>query len=511
MHEVQYPDYKLFPAAFEAWLRAKFDDPTITVETEREEKLAVGCPGKDARRYSFVPFATMNTHDQLMQHCSKSLDYPCNLQEPCQPRRTLDGYRKMLIKSEEDLFDSEKEEITIIESGERAYKCDQETFTRPAGLQKHLLQNRFNGFDALDKPADDLVQIPRLGRSGCVHGTQYLLRSVEQSTGPMGETAWNIRQMAVHHHLMQETIKEAMLDDPSLSPTPAEGLSKSFAATLLTHLIHLQWCDESWRLCINDFEERIRTVLSKAKTARVHQQSGIHTTVKRALTSKSNTNVNDKSEKHTAFRNTRLQLNKNGWEALTSYLCLTPITGNTSEPVPREKEMVDEGVSNRLEALMVLDTFSINEAQKLHDIGEHLENFRQIKISCKAELASFSRHVERIRKNLEIRVTQIESLIAWLKEGKVLVSHMFTESSHIQSEKMKKIAYKTEKETISMHVIMCVTLAFLPGTFVAGVHQSGLPREPVFNILSKSAITTTPATGGDTTTAAGDATTVATA
>jgi hypothetical protein len=47
------------------------------------------------------------------------------------------------------------------------------------------------------------------------------------------------------------------------------------------------------------------------------------------------------------------------------------------------------------------------------------------------------------------------------------VSHIFTESSHIQSEKMEKIAYKTEKETISMHVITCVTLAFLPGTFVA--------------------------------------------
>ncbi|KAF0635460.1 hypothetical protein FPSE5266_01993 [Fusarium pseudograminearum] len=351
MHEVQYPDYKLFPAAFEAWLRAKFDDPTITVECKN-------------------------------------------------------GHFVFNLPDGKELTDDDDREI-------------------------------------------------------------YRLR---------GRKSWP---------LMQETIKEAMLDDPSLSPTPAEGLSKSFAATLLTHLIHLQWCDESWRLCINDFEERIRTVLSKAKTARVHQQSGIHTTVKRALTSKSNTNVNDKSEKHTAFRNTRLQLNKNGWEALTSYLCLTPITGNTSEPVPREKEMVDEGVSNRLEALMVLDTFSINEAQKLHDIGEHLENFRQIKISCKAELASFSRHVERIRKNLEIRVTQIESLIAWLKEGKVLfdgilqyrntqVSHMFTESSHIQSEKMKKIAYKTEKETISMHVIMCVTLAFLPGTFVAAFFQSGL-------------------------------------
>jgi hypothetical protein len=54
-----------------------------------------------------------------------------------------------------------------------------------------------------------------------------------------------------------------------------------------------------------------------------------------------------------------------------------------------------------------------------------------------------------------------------LQYRSVQVSHMFTESSHIQSEKMEQIAYKTEKETISMHVITCVTLAFLPGTFVA--------------------------------------------
>ncbi|CEF74703.1 hypothetical protein FGSG_02414 [Fusarium graminearum PH-1] len=548
MHEVEYTDYKLFPAAFEAWLRAKFDDPTITVEVVN---LQAQC-----KNGHFV----FNLPDDkyLTEHCSESLNYPCNLQKPCQPRRTLNCHRKLLIKSKSRLFDAEKEEVAILEFGEREQKssdsraplnCSYESFVYlssfyqiPASFldfissfgftkePKDYHLTGFSGFDTLDKPTDDLVQIPRLGRSGCVHGTQYLLRSVEQSTGPMGETTWNIRQMAVHHQydlitgkalwltvktnsLMQEMIKEAIVEDPSLSPTPAEGLSKSFAATLLTHLIHLQWCDESWRLCINDFEERIRTVLSKAKTARVHQQSGIHTTVKRALTGKSNTNADDGLEKQAPFKKTRLQFNKNGWEALTSYLCLTPTTGNTSEPVPREKEMVKEGVSNQLKSLIVLDTFSINEAQKLHDIGEHLENFRlvlklnrqtlrditehyqdlesrdafpsQIKIPCKAELASFTRHVERVRKNLEIRVTQIESLIAWLNEGKVLfdgilqyrntqVSHIFTESSHIQSEKMEKIAYKTEKETISMHVITCVTLAFLPGTFVAAFFQSGL-------------------------------------
>lgn len=32
---------------------------------------------------------------------------------------------------------------------------------------------------------------------------------------------------------------------------------------------------------------------------------------------------------------------------------------------------------------------------------------------------------------------------------------------------MEKIAYKTEQETISMHVITFVALIFLPGTFVA--------------------------------------------
>lgn len=56
----------------------------------------------------------MNTHDQLMQHCSESFNYPCNLQKPCQLRRTLDGHRKLLIKSKPRLFDAEKEEVAIL-------------------------------------------------------------------------------------------------------------------------------------------------------------------------------------------------------------------------------------------------------------------------------------------------------------------------------------------------------------------------------------------------------------
>ncbi|WZH40683.1 hypothetical protein QYS62_001621 [Fusarium acuminatum] len=392
----------------------------------------------------------------------------------------------------------------------------------------------FSGLDTLDESNDSILQIPRLGRSGCEHSTQYLLRSVEIDKGPTKKPVWKIRQMAVHHQydfitgksfwlniktndLMQERIKEAIADDPSLGSTPADGLAKSFSATLLTHLIHLQWCDDSWRQCINDFEKEVRDVLEKATTARVDQQPGFSMIAKRVLTIRSTMNGNDAPnapESPGLLRAARLKFDDGFWKPVMSYLQVSS-EGPTVLPVTSEKPVTatgttNDGVEKQLEKFMVLDTFSISEMQRLYHLGQELEAFRlvmqlnrqtlrdiiehyedlakrdnfpaELKGSCKPALASFTRRVERIRKNLEIRVTQVESLIAWLQEGKALfdgilqyrsvqVSHMFTESSHIQSEKMEQIAYKTEKETISMHVITCVTLAFLPGTFVASLMQ----------------------------------------
>lgn len=54
-----------------------------------------------------------------------------------------------------------------------------------------------------------------------------------------------------------------------------------------------------------------------------------------------------------------------------------------------------------------------------------------------------------------------------LQYRNVQIGRIFTETSYGQSQKMERIAYKTEKETISMHVITCVTLAFLPAMFAA--------------------------------------------
>lgn len=468
---------------------------------------------------------------------------------------TLDGYSEQVLESPADLRKHLQQNrkdpqfcMVFIESGSSRDRlnCSRETysllssfyqvgesfvdFLSSFGISSEPLDYHmtgFNSYDTLDAPEDKIARIPELGRSGWEHTVQYLLRSVEESTDDGGQVVWNIRQMAVHHKydfgqgktfwlniktnsVMQERMKRVIAEDTSLSSAVAKDLPGSFSATLLTHLIHLEWCDESWRECINHFEIEIRKVLKKAKTARIDKDPNLRlTTLKRILTNKT-----EVAESPSALAR---------WAQKPLISCFSPASekGTCSpavQPVASNKAGLpaneeDTGLAKQLESLMVLETFSFKEFQHLHFLADQLESFRlvmqlnrqalrdiiehyedlasranfpkEIKTSCKNELASFSRRVERIRKNLEIRVTQVESLLSCLQQGKdlfdgilqyrsVQVSRIFTESSHTQSEKMERIAYKTEKETISMHVITCVTLAFLPGTFVAAFFQSGL-------------------------------------
>ncbi|KAF5633818.1 serine threonine kinase [Fusarium tjaetaba] len=495
-----FPDYRLSGRVLQAWLRRKFKDDTIIVE--RAE--------------------------------------------------ILNSYRLFLEAPKTRLFDGKQEDIHIIEQSDALKGYSEQVVESPTDLREHLQQNRKDPqfcmvYDTLDAPEDKITKIPELGRSGREHTVQYLLRSAEESTDDGGQVVWNIRQMAVHHKydfgqgktfwlniktnsVMQERMKKVMAEDTSLSSAAAKDLPGSFSATLLTHLIHLEWCDESWRKCINHFEIEIRKVLKKAKTARIDKDPNLRlTTLKRILTNKTEVTESPSALARWAQK-PLMSCFSPASEKGTCSSVVQPVAPNKAG-LPANKE--DAGLAKQLESLMVLETFSFREVQHLHFLADQLESFRLvmqlnrqalrdiiehyedlasrtnfpglIKEACKNELASFSRRVERIRKNLEIRITQVESLLSCLQQGKdlvrscrtrsppspadhsslnqfdgilqyrsVQVSRIFTESSHTQSEKMERIAYKTEKETISMHVITCVTLAFLPGTFVAAFFQSGL-------------------------------------
>ncbi|KAF4999922.1 hypothetical protein FGRMN_2160 [Fusarium graminum] len=533
MPEKQYPDYKLLPQVFEAWLRKRFSDSTIEC---RNGYFVFNLPANeeitDSKARLFDP-----THETYREEV---IECPSDLEKHLFQNRKDPHYCIIFVKSDDSRspLNCSHESFLFLAS---FYQIPESFLDLMSSFgftkePRNYHTTGFDGFDTLDAPRRSTVEIPRLGRSGRDHVVQYLVRSVEKSTGPSKEVTWNVRQMAIHHRydfvtgksfwlsikgnrLMEERTKQAISEDPALRPTAADGLPKSFAATLQIHLMHLEWCDESWQECITDFEKMIRKVLTKAKAASLsHSTESREAPLLNALRRTTNLTEDNKHKSKTGFSLRHWLGPKSGLMS-----CLVP--GGQKRPAPppilpvaSEKNMVPQAhhiddFSKQLYSLMVLGTFSIEEVQHLHHLGEQLESFRVVlqldrqilrdvtehyrdlasrncftaetMEFCERDVTLFTRRVGRIRKNLEIRLTQVESMMAWLQEGKALfngilqyrsvqVSHVFTESSYIQSEKMERIANKTEQETISMHVVTFVTLAFLPGTFVVAFFQSGL-------------------------------------
>lgn len=327
----------------------------------------------------------------------------------------------------------------------------------------------FNSHDTLDVGKDRLLDIPKLGRSGREHCVQYLLRSLERDIDD-NQVTYKIRQMAVYHtfdvvtgkalwinikanDLMESRVREATTQFPALESNAMKSLPGSFAATLTAHLIYLEWCDEEWRDGINDIESKIRNVLTKAKTARIERHPK---GMKRAFTlastlHSSRTSTGGFSEKIAGYPIVKKKM----WEsfkALNSYDDAgdghVTLSTHSLSRLPRETKTGDR---DQIDRLMVLDTFSFNEVQQLHYFGEVLENYRlvmdlndqtlrdiaenyqdlwerdgfpeEIKENCKKELSSFIRRVNRVRRNLQIRIAQVKSLMGWLQEGKTLVRY----------------------------------------------------------------------------------------
>ncbi|PNP86646.1 hypothetical protein FNYG_00036 [Fusarium nygamai] len=379
----------------------------------------------------------------------------------------------------------------------------------------------FDSDDTLGIQDSNLINISTLGRSGREHRIQYLLRSVERGSNDDGLRRWNIRQAAVYHsfdfvsgkalwinikanELFKNRITEATGDPAILDLDTQNDLPKSFAATLAIHLILLEWCDEDWRACIRDCESKVRGILAKAQTSQVVQPPAFSASARRALGSQRArpTELSESEKQHPPAPLDWGRKIRSFVKSLKRYRYRA-----TQEPDLFGNADDDDHLQKRqFENLRNLDTFSFGELQHLHYMTEQLESYRlvmelnhqalrdiaeryqnlpsqrgfpkSLKENCTEDILSFARRVERIRKNLEIRMTQVNSLLAWLQDGKALfddilqyrnvqIGRIFTETSYGQSQKMERIAYKTEKETISMHVITCVTLAFLPAMFAA--------------------------------------------
>ncbi|KAH6869672.1 hypothetical protein B0T10DRAFT_418216 [Thelonectria olida] len=401
----------------------------------------------------------------------------------------------------------------------------------------------FQSEDSLAVADDQVLEISKLGRSGRELRLCYLLRSAEKSQiDTSGRWPWAIRQMTVYHSfdlvtgrslwltikansLMRDAITEASAELPALSPRSLEDTAGSFAATLATHLVFLGWCDENWRYCINDAEYALRTILTKVKTANVDRdETGAHIdALTRAITIQKNAKL--RTSEATDIPPRKKRPDRNIRRAL-NWMTIWKRSGN-SLPVATFEEESPKYRFNRSarsrrygDQLDSLEMFSFEELQTLHHIGEQIREMRLvIQLNMQAlrdiketyeglvqrdeldsiqreergldqkQVAEFSRKVDGITRSLEVRLTQLDTMIAWLNDGKglfddilqfrsVQASRVFAEIAHEQGKKMENIANKTENQTGSMHIITFVTLAFLPGTFVATFFQSGLVSWP---------------------------------
>lgn len=325
--------------------------------------------------------------------------------------------------------------------------------------------------DSLAVAKDDALNIPELGRSGRELRVSYLLRSVERTSEDGDGWPWRIRQMAVYHSfdfvtgralwinvkandLMKETITEAVTELPELKASSLDDLESKFEATLATHLIFLEWCDGNWRSCINDFEADLSKILVKGKTARISQKdesTAMQDTLRRMLSLKSQSTFQtpQRQETQTGSFVSKLQRSMSkltGREDDTqSQMTAVPTAATTIAPLQTDHMLLE-----LIKCFKDLDGFSFGQLQKLHHMGEQLHEMslviqldaqalrdikecygslmaredlpEEIRDNCKRSVAQFTCKVERVAKNLEIRLTQLESMKTWLNDGKTLVS-----------------------------------------------------------------------------------------
>ncbi len=344
--------------------------------------------------------------------------------------------------------------------------------------------------DSLNIAREDALCIPKLGRSGHEFRNSYIIRSVERSdygdddgNNEDKPWPWHIRQTAVYHSfdvvtgqafwltakandMMRERVCEAADGLPALQAPLLEDCGNGFAATLETHMIFLAWCDENWRPCINEIESELKQILIKAKTARIDREPQfemIKPLIIRASTLRPQGPATTKGLSRSATMKSKADSLASAVQSMLVKLQPQKSGGTFQTKAEKGPGILKRTVSKEvrndpddqkaLESLQVLDMFSFAELQKLHHIGERLDEMRlvvkldadvlrdvreyytslierdgfpeKLREKCAGNVADFCRRVKRVERNLEIRRSQLESMMGLLKDGKTLVSLSF--------------------------------------------------------------------------------------
>ncbi|KAI0450230.1 hypothetical protein F5B21DRAFT_508398 [Xylaria acuta] len=402
-------------------------------------------------------------------------------------------------------------------------------------------------YEHLTDPKDaQQYNIPQLGRSGREIRHCYNLWSAEKSDH--GKCPWAIRQAGLYHsfdikmgkaawihvkanNVLQKRIREATSSGKRLREQDLQTIHGSFTATLMTHLIVFEWCNENWRQYLSHWECELVEILTKIKEAPIKQaaealqradpntandfqpiprQNTFHST--------STVRMTNALATYTPFRRDTVGTASMSSPRLGHHRRQSNFTGTTlvtaQGPVGYMPQIAEsEGLNGNSNPYRIFNEFKFPDLHRLYvlsakiqeadmilglnantltEIVEFYQNYTRdsdtpdaIGEGCRAAMSNFAQRTMKIIAELQNERARIATLISLLEDGKSLFNaiinfrnmevsrfsskrvEILTEEMHQSTLQMKTIAEKTEEETASMHTITIVTLVFLPGTFVA--------------------------------------------
>ncbi|RGP66773.1 hypothetical protein FSPOR_6368 [Fusarium sporotrichioides] len=369
---------------------------------------------------------------------------------------------------------------------------------------------QFNDDNTLLSKEKHLLPLPGLSRSGREIRYSFVLRSVESSESITTKPkSWGIRQLAVYHSFdvvsgqamwvtckgnafNEELFKEALSDTRS----EIDSIPQCFSFSLETLGMILDWCDSNWIFYINELLENVKPQVDKARTPGIHEKSRLSSDVRHA-TGLSSSTPSEKSpgcatvllhdSKHRFYHEDLAKKFEDRLKNLEGEDWVKKLQGFSFDEV----EGLQQGLEKIQEALLVL---RLNK-QVVRQIREHYECvmneykipiLESIQTECKFSAVELFQRAKGVEANLEARQVQLEALFLLVKESKEMyktlqINKLYAESAKLSALKMEDIAFKTKRETSSMHIITFVTLIFLPGTFMASFFQSGILEWPPLN------------------------------
>ncbi|KAF2971303.1 hypothetical protein GQX73_g2224 [Xylaria multiplex] len=390
-------------------------------------------------------------------------------------------------------------------------------------------------------------EIPELGRSGHEIRHCYNLWSAERASEQHNSRRpWSVRQAGIYHSfdvetgratwvhikanaLLQERITKATAHAEQLQAKAIQTVQGSFSATLLTHLIMIEWCGENWSQYIGYWECQVKNVLTKVKNAPVGKiEKGLMDDLSKSpqvldptsrqasfpMQSRRGTAVSGKLSRVTSRKSTMKTNNSIPLVGLSSRL-QSILTRNKA--TAQSIQIKDEPVEEEEDPIEIFDDFKFEDLQRLHSFSttlqeadmilklnidilyeiieyyksyvEDLETQEQIRRGCRSDMNRFVQRTSRIIREMRTERTRISTLIVLLEDGKAIFNAI-TQLRNIElnrraskrmeemTEDMHELTIQTKKDTSSMHFITFVTLVFLPGTFVATFLGAGFYQWP---------------------------------